>query len=182
MLVVFLSLWQNATWRKIYLLSGHWVQNDVDSTLESTSLADANFSSLCEESHRWYIDLGLLQYPPATLTMRCRKASSASRHWIDDKKYEFAGIELWGTDTLNGSCGPSFTWRTYNQTMDLLRISLSSVVAIHFRASVQYLYLLWRVAQCAELRVTLLPGFLKWEIEEEVTLMTFFLPEGSIKW
>lgn len=57
-----------------------------------------------------------------------------------------------------------------------------TVVTICFKTSVLYLYFLRRVAQWAELCLALLPDFLKWEIEEKVTLMTFLLPEGSIKW
>lgn len=76
---------------------------------------------------------------------------SASYHWMDHKASQVNRIKLWEMQTLNGSWGPRSASWTYFQENGSFENSFGSVVTIHFRVSVFYLYFLWRVAQWTEL-------------------------------
>lgn len=126
-----------------------------------------------------------LQHPPSHQPWDGEGPPSALPHWLDDKADTVLRIALWGTRTSRGSCASSSTRRTYFQKMGLLRISLtlwlqsvSKLLCSIYTFCGEWLSGL----NNAELCLALLPDFLKWEIEEKVTLMTFLLPEASIKW
>ena len=140
--------------------------------------SDTNTSSLSKENHR-----GTHELASAVPTL------SPATRWRKTSLYltPLAGWQSrWGCEN-----SPLMNTNLEEQLWILLHLAnlfprngsfenfSDSVVAMHFRTPMLYLCSPRRVAQWAELYLALLSGFLKWEIEEEVTLMTFFLPEGS---
>lgn len=150
----------------------------IRNTCFSPHGSDTNSSSLSKENHRGTHDL-VSAVPTLSPTTRWRKTSLYLT--------PLAGWQSrWGCEN-----NPLMNTNLEGQLWILLHLANlfprngsfenfpDSVVAMHFRTRVLYLRFLRRVAQWAEVCLPLLSGFLKREIEEEVTLMTFFLPEGS---
>ena len=144
--------------------------------------SDTNCSSLSKENHRVTHELASA-VPTLTPAMRWRKASlylpplaGWQSRWgcensplgnTDPKEQLWILLHLANFFPRNGS------FENFSDSWLQSISELTSVLCLCFPR---------RVAQWAELYLALLPDFLKWEIEEEVTLMTFLLPEVSIKW
>lgn len=159
------------------MLSGLWGQNSMGSASEMHILLlvrlPPSAGPFLKRGIRWHrahpcsahphTSHGMEKALPLLYPTRWmpRQVKLPEQHWVQ---------------TLRSSCGPNSTWRTYFHEMELLRILCGSDPFQNF------LYFLWRVALWAEWCVALLPDFLNWEIEGEVTLMASLLPEGSIKW